>query len=189
MICRTAQKSDLEAVMKLQSKYHTDTILEEDRSDGFVTTLFSADELEDLIVKERGLFLLIEDQSIAGYAMSGSWTYWKKWPMFQHMISGLNNLTFLDQTLSADNTYQYGPICIDKKYRGTGALEMLFDFARSKMAQRFPILITFVNKANPRSVVAHEKKLGLEMIQEFQYNGNKYLEYAYDTSKTVISKK
>ncbi|NQT60980.1 MAG: GNAT family acetyltransferase [Bacteroidetes bacterium] len=185
MYCKNAVLDDLDAVLELQSKYHINTIQEQDKSDGFVTTLFTGKQLQELIDKEKGLFLLIEGQSIIGYAMSGSWEYWKSWPMFQHMIGGLGNLEYLGQTLNTSNTYQYGPICIDKRYRGTGALEKLFDFARCKMALRFPILITFINKANPRSVAAHEKKLGLETIKEFDYNSNQYLEMAYDTSKEL----
>jgi len=185
MECRKAELDDLDAVLELQSKYHISAIKDEDKSDGFVTTLFTKEQLQQLILKENGLFLLTDGLKIAGYAMSGSWVYWKKWPMFQHMINDLNKLSFLGQTLNTVNSYQYGPICIDKLYRGTGALEMLFDFACSQMAQRFPILVTFVNKANPRSVAAHEKKLGLEIIQEFNYNGNQYLELAFDTSKAV----
>ena len=54
------------------------------------------------------------------------------------------------------------------------------------MSKRYPILVTFVNKINPRSFEAHKRKLGLEIIQEFKYNGNEYCEFAYDTSKRLI---
>jgi hypothetical protein len=51
------------------------------------------------------------------------------------------------------------------------------------MAKRFPILVTFINKVNPRSYEAHTRKLGLEVIQEFEYNHNRYYELVYDTAK------
>ena len=53
------------------------------------------------------------------------------------------------------------------------------------MAKRFPILVTFINKINPRSYAAHTKKLGLTVIQEFEYNNNHYYELVYDTSKPL----
>ena len=64
-------------------------------------------------------------------------------------------------------------------------LEKLFDFARENMAKRFPILVTFINKINPRSYEAHTKKLKLEVIKEFSYNNNNYYELVYDTSKKL----
>jgi hypothetical protein len=64
-------------------------------------------------------------------------------------------------------------------------LYKIFDFAREHMAKRYPILVTFVNKINPRSFRAH-KKLGLEVLCEFEYNNNNYYEMVYDTSKKVI---
>ena len=53
------------------------------------------------------------------------------------------------------------------------------------MAKRYPILVTFVNKINPRSYEAHTRKLGLEVIKEFEFNGNFYWEMVYDTSKSL----
>jgi hypothetical protein len=49
------------------------------------------------------------------------------------------------------------------------------------MAERFPILVTFVNKTNTRSYQAHTRKLGLDVIQEFEFNGNHYYEMACHT--------
>ncbi|HLR36057.1 MAG TPA: hypothetical protein VK071_12120 [Tissierellales bacterium] len=51
------------------------------------------------------------------------------------------------------------------------------------MNKRYPILITFINKINPRSYNAHTKKLGLELIKTFKFNNNEYYELGYDTSK------
>jgi hypothetical protein len=72
-----------------------------------------------------------------------------------------------------------------EKVRGTGVLEGVFDFARDQMSKRYPILVTFVNKINPRLFHAHTKKLGLEIIQEFEFNNNSYYELVYDTSKNI----
>jgi hypothetical protein len=82
-----------------------------------------------------------------------------------------------------DNSYQYGPICIDKDYRGTEVLPNVFEFSRIQMCERYPILITFINHINPRSYNAHVNKLGLDVIKSFEFNNNQYYELGYDTSK------
>lgn len=117
--------------------------------------------------------------------MAASWQFWSIWPMFEHMIKDLHNLKYLGLTLDINNSYQYGPVCIDKSLRGTGMLEKIFDFSREHMSKRYPILVTFINKINSRSYEAHTRKLGLEVIQEFEFNNNSYYELIYDTSKAL----
>ncbi len=173
---KIAELSDIEATLKLHRKYQIDTIEEEDKKDGFVTTAFSKEELMELIEKEQGLFIAKEGDEVLAYVMSASWDFWSKWAMFQHMIADLPNLEYKGQKLTAKNSYQYGPICIDKRVRGTEVLSKIFQFSLAKMATRYPILITFVNQINPRSFEAHHCKLGLDIIQEFEFNGNRYWE-------------
>lgn len=173
---------DIPAVAKLQSLYHIATIDEKDKADGFVTTLFSAAQFEELIVKESGLAVALHDGKVIAYAMAASWGYWSSWPLFQQMIADLPSSTFNGHRLSSENSYQYGPICIQGDYRGSEVLPNLFELSRRQMVQRFPILITFINRNNPRSLRAHAK-LGLEIIKEFTFNDNHYYELGYDTNK------
>ena len=187
MKLKIAEVSDIDGILKLHNKYQIDSIKEEDKKDGFVTTAFSQEELKNIIVQEQGIFIAIQDDEVMGYVMSASWQYWSKWPMFAFMIEDLPKLEYLGQTLRIGNSYQYGPVCIDKRVRGTGLLEQLFDFALESMSQKYPILVTFVNKINERSYEAHKRKLGLEVIQEFEYNNNQYYEFVYDTSKRVLN--
>ena len=183
---KIAQIEDIEKVLELHSKYHIDSIRQEDKKDGFITTAFTKEQMIDLITLEQGLFIALENEKIVAYVMSASWNFWSRWPMFAFMVEDLYNLEYLGQKLTIQNSYQYGPVCVDKEYRGSGVLEKIFDFARENMAKRFPILVTFINKINPRSYEAHTKKLKLEVIKEFSYNNNNYYELVYDTSKSLF---
>ena len=183
---KIAQIKDIEKVLELHSKYQIDSIKQEDKKDGFITTAFTKEQMVDLITLEQGLFIAVLNEKVVAYVMSASWNFWSRWPMFAYMIEDLPNLEYLSQKLSVENSYQYGPVCVDKEYRGSGVLEKIFDFARENMAKRFPILVTFINKINPRSYEAHTKKLKLEVIKEFSYNNNNYYELVYDTSKSLF---
>lgn len=187
MIYRNATINDIAAISKLQQTYHVDTISEEDRPNGFVTTLFSKEQFQELIEKENGLAIACDGDKIVGYAMAASWDYWSTWPLFQHMIKDLPHTEYMGQSLSIENSYQYGPIAVHKDYRGSDVFPNLFEFSRTQMKNKYPILITFINKINPRSYKAH-KKLGLDIIKEFEFNNNQYYELGYDTSiKTIRS--
>ena len=183
---KIAQIKDIEKVLELHSKYQIDSIKQEDKKDGFITTAFTKEQMVDLITLEQGLFIAIENNKIVAYVMSASWNFWSRWPMFAFMMEDLPNLEYLGQKLTVQNSYQYGPVCVDIEYRGSGVLEKIFDFARENMAKRFPILVTFINKINSRSYEAHTKKLKLEVIKEFTYNNNNYYELVYDTSKSLF---
>jgi hypothetical protein len=175
---KNAELSDIDEVLKLHYRYQIDSIAEEDMADGFVTTPFTKRQMTDLINNENGLFIATKDGSVVAYVMAASWGFWSSWPLFEFMIKELPNLKYHGQTLNVENSYQYGPVCIDKSVRGTGVLEMIFEFAKHKMSERFPILVTFVNKTNERSYQAHKRKLGLAVIHEFEFNGNNYYEMA-----------
>jgi hypothetical protein len=178
MRLKVAELSDIDETLELHYRYQIDSIAEEDKKDGFVTTPFTRNELAELITKESGLFIARKNGQVVAYVMAASWAFWSTWPMFAFMIEDLSNLTYQGQVLSSENSYQYGPICIDKSVRGTGILEQLFDYSREKMSERFPILVTFVNKTNGRSFNAHTRKLGLDVINEFEFNKNHYFEMA-----------
>jgi hypothetical protein len=180
---RNANLNDVYGVSQLQKKYHISTINEEDKADGFVTTLFTDEQFRELIEKENGLAIACDGEEVVAYAMAASWQYWSAWPLFEYMINDLPNTQYLGVSLSMDNSYQYGPICIDKQYRSTEVLPNLFEFSRLQMKDRYPILITFINQINGRSYNAHVNKLGLEVIKTFDFNNNHYYLLGYDMSK------
>ena len=188
MLYHNATVADIPQIESLQKRYHVSFINEEEKKNGFVTTLFTPDQLTELIEQEDGISLACDGDKVVAYAMAGSWQFWSKWPLFQYMIANLPNTQYLGQTLTTENSYQYGPVCIDMAYRGQGVLQKLFAHSARQMNKRYPILITFINHVNPRSFKAHTEKVGLEVIKNFSFNGNNYYELGYDTSRALQDK-
>ena len=185
MQLKIAELSDIDGVLNHQYRHQVVSLNEENRKERFVTTPFTKEQLESLIIKESGLFIARHNGNVVAYVMAASWQFWSDWPMFAYMINELPKLKHLGIQLNVENSYLYGPILIDKRYRGSGLLESIFDFAREKMSKRYPILVTFVNKNNSRSYNAHTRKLGLKVIHEFEFNYKSYYQMAYDTSIKV----
>jgi hypothetical protein len=179
---RLATLKDVDAILTLHYKYQVDTISAEDKSDGFITTAFTKEHLTRLIEDEHGLFIACLDNNIVAYAMAASWGFWSQWPMFQFMIENLADSTLLDQNITIENSYQYGPVCVDKSVRGLGVFERVFDYSLQQMSQRYPIMVTFINKINPRSFEAHTRKTSLQVIKEFEYNKNQYYKLSCHTT-------
>jgi len=180
-----ATPTHIPGIIKLQNKYLFAYLTEEERKKGFVTTPFTELQIRHAI-DENGLFIAIADEFVFGYVFAGTWAYFSAWPIFPFMIDRLAGKKFGNIIISDTNTFQYGPVCIDEKYRGTGLFSQLFEGMRIEMAKRFPVGLTFINQVNTYSYHAHTKKLGMELIDTFPYNGNEYYTLGFDTTKSVV---
>ncbi len=183
---RSAILKDIPGIILLEKKYHKDSISDEDKPGGFITTFFSANKLKRLIEEEKGLAVACDGDRVVGFANSASWQFWAAWPVFLPMIDDLPNIKYKGTALSVNNCYQYGPACIHKDYRGTEVLSNLFEASRILMKDRYPILVTYVNQTNQRSFQAHSRKLGIDVVKEFEFHGSKLFVLCYDTSMKTI---
>ena len=184
---RIGNKSDIEGVLSLQEKYLYRNLNDTERKSGFVTTPFTVSQIEE-IIKQNGIFIAEnEDDVIVAYAFAGSWKYFEQWEIFNFMVSRFPSLSFNGKKITTVNSFQYGPVCIDKSYRGNGLLNLIFEEMRIEFLKRYPISVTFINKVNAISTAAHTKKLGWEIIDEFQFNNNTYIGLAFDMKKSVLN--
>ena len=176
---RLAGREDVEGVKALLRKYHRDTISDEDRPDGFVTTAITDEQLAALIEIENGVTIISESSEtgpdkVLGFCFAAPWEFWSAWPLFRHMIEIIPDYEFEGKKLVVDETYQYGPMCVDKSIRGTGAFEDLFFTSLRQFRDRFPVMLTFVNQINKRSENAHRNKAHIETIGTFDFGDNHY---------------
>lgn len=171
MIIRIASESDIGGILELQSQNLYTNLSEVDRVEGFVTTPLTVDHIKTLL-SQTGVFVVEQEETVVGYTFAGNWDFFSQWAIFPYMVSRFPDLNFQGTKITVDNTFQYGPVCIRRSLRGSDVLPQLFETMRSNFATRFPIGMTFINKANPRSLAAHTRKLGLEIIDEFEFNQN-----------------
>ena len=179
---KIAKLEHIDEILTLHSRYQIDSISDEDKTDGFITTAFTKEHLTHLIQDESGLFIACVNNQIVAYVMAASWGFWSQWPMFEFMVQHLHDSSCAEEAITKDNSYQYGPVCVDKLVRGQGVFEKIFEFSRKEMSKRYPIMVTFINKVNPRSYEAHTRKTRLTVIKEFEYNNNFYYKLACKTS-------
>jgi hypothetical protein len=180
MITRVASESDINGILELQSQNLYTNLSEAERAEGFVTTPFTVEQIKALL-SQSGVFIAEKQGVLVGYAFAGSWDFFCQWSIFPHMISRFPQLSFQGTQITVGNSFQYGPACIDRILRGSGVFPQLFEVMRSSFSTRFPIGVTFINKANPRSVAAHTRKFNLEIVDEFEFNGQSYYGLAFGT--------
>jgi uncharacterized membrane protein len=138
------------------------------------------------VINNEGLYIVKDNNKIIAYLCAESWDFFSQYPIFEYMISLFPKLNFLDFEINATTSFQYGPICIDKNYRGQGLLKLLFEFMRFHIVKRYPLGLTFINKTNIPSYKAHTEKLNWTVIGDFQFNDNNYYILAYDINVQVV---
>lgn len=180
-----AKLIDITGVLALQELYLVSNLSEEEKKSGFVTTPFTIKQLT-YVINNEGLFIAKDDNKIIAYIFAESWPFFSQWPIFEHMISLFPKLSFQDFEISSTSSFQYGPICIDKKYRGKGLINLLFEFMRVHVVKKYPLSLTFINKTNIPSLKAHTEKLKWTTIADFEFNNNNYYILAYDMNKPVL---
>lgn len=179
---------DIDGILALQDKNLYSKLNEVERKEGFVTTPFTVVQIEQ-ILEQNGLFVALnEDNHIIAYVFAGSWKYFEQWEIFNFMVSRFPKLSFQSNPITTENSFQYGPICIDKNYRGQGIINLIFEEMRIEFLKKYPIAVTFINKINVISEKAHTKKLDWEIIDEFQFNNNNYIALALDMNRSVLKK-
>jgi hypothetical protein len=187
LVIRHATVADMPGIRALLKKYHRDTISDEDRPGGFVTTAITDEQLTDLIEKENGVMIIVRPQAapspdeVLAFCFAAPWEFWKSWPLFAYMIEIMPEYEFEGKKIVVEETYQYGPICVDTSIRGTGAFADLFYASLTDFKDRFPVMITFVNSINGRSENAHNNKAHMQTIGTFDFNDNHYLMMAIRT--------
>lgn len=178
MYPRMARPADFAGILALQEKNLVSLLTAEQKKDGFVTTPFSAVQLQE-ILDRQGLFVIEDDAEIKGYTMAAGWHYFSQWPIFPYMLNRFVGKVFNGVTIKPENSFQYGPVCIDHSLRGTSAFSEIFDAMKKELLQRYTVGTTFINKLNGRSYAAHTKKLGLQVFDEFEFNNNHYWALAF----------
>jgi hypothetical protein len=187
IVTSLATLKDIEGILLLQEKNLFSNLTPNERKNGFVTTPFTINQIKE-ILKQQGLFVAKNNNNnIIAYAFAGNWIFFKQWDIFNYMIARFPKLAFNNKNITTKNSFQYGPVCIDKNYRGKGILNLIFEEMRIEFVKKYPISITFINKINVISKQAHTKKLGWEIIDEFNFNNSTYLGLAFDMSKSVVN--
>ena len=134
---------------------------EELAADGFVTVEHTLDLLKrmhaivpSIVAREGG--------SLAGYALVMPVQCRPLIPILEPMFQRLESLG-----MGRDRFYVMGQICVDKRWRGKGVFDLLYQAHRRHLRARFDFSVTEVSMRNGRSMRAHER-VGFRVIDRYR---------------------
>lgn len=178
ILYRKASPADFEGILHLQQQNLVTTLTGEDLSQGFLSIEFTREQLHK-INSGLGIFVAVQDKVVIGYLMVESVEFAVGSPLVANMLKRLKDVVFDNIPLSSCCLYVYGPVCIDRHHRGQGILEGLFWNMKETLGADYDVGIAFVSLSNPRSLQAHTAKLGMRIIDEFEFKGGRYHTLAF----------
>lgn len=170
---RRALSSDYLGIVALQNKNLRAALTAPEQADGFLSVQFSEEQFQAMN-HDLCVIVGVDQKAVRCYACASSLEFNQQVPLIVNMCEDLKKISYQKKRLSDYASFIYGPVCIDKAYRGKGILLNLFQevlaFLRKEHSY-LELLVTLIAKNNLRSLNAH-KKLGLEMVGEFSFNEN-----------------
>jgi len=173
---------DLRQILTLQSANLPETLDSDERdSQGFLSLRHDLGLLREMNTPHPHVVVTHGDPTeVVAYALFMLNTFRGRLPLIDPMFERLDRLTWRARPLASYRTYIMGQVCVAKAHRGRGLVERLYAGHRARMSGCFDLVITEINRANPRSVRAHEKA-GFEVLDEYSaQSGERWLVVALD---------
>jgi L-amino acid N-acyltransferase YncA len=173
---RRPSADDFTKIVDLQNRNLLSVLGETEQADGYLSAAFSEQQFREMN-NDLCVVVCADREKIAGYACATSIEYNKGVPLVANMLKQFQHVSYKGKPLNAYRSFIYGPVCIDKEYRGKGILNNLFDKMKWLILHEHPeleLLTVLIAKENIRSIKAHEK-LDMETVGEFQFNNRTFL--------------
>lgn len=171
--CRRMNDSDIDQVIAIQNESLLGKVPDSDLKDGFVQGEFTAAAFRNF---DRDVAVIVAEENgrIAGYLCTSHLELHQGKELLQLLAKRAESIMFEGKALAQYKLVITGPICIAKVERGKGIFEHLYNFFFATEGKNFDVSICFVDDANPRSLAAHINKLGMRVVDEFEFDGRNY---------------
>ena len=166
LICRASDR-DLPGVLDLLELNYTANLTEEQRKDGFLTVRFDAAQLKAMAA-DGIMIVALRGTRVVGFLSAQSCRFNLAIPIARTMLESLS------KSIEEDRTLVCGPVCIDAACRGQGLFERMYARLIAETAGAYTTGVTFVSDRNPRSIAAHQDKLGMQAAGRFEHDGLRF---------------
>jgi len=177
-VFRLAKPQDYSAILRLQSVNFIGNLSPEERKEGFLSAEFTLGQVAEMS-EDLGTTIAAIDDEVVAFLCAFRNEFDHGSPVVAKMLDSYDRVEFEGQSLSSYKSYIYGPVCIDRAYRGRGLLRGLYEAQKQELAGRFEIGVAFVSRTNPHSLKAHVAGLEMTEAGDFEVNGNVYVILAF----------
>ena len=186
MIFRRLAARDLPSLLELQESNLFENLPKEQQKYGFLSARFAAEQFAQMN-HEAAVMVAQDDGRIVGYACSANMDFSRQFPILDAMIAAFGPLTYLGTSLIDARVCIYGPVCVDRPFRGRGVLRGLISGLKAELAGQFDLAAAFISKANSRSLAAHVDGLGMTVIGDYAFEAGRYWIIAFGIAPSDLA--
>ena len=158
---------ELEQILALQKKFlRGKTSVEEEKENGFLTVEHTLDLLQKMDSLEHSI-IVKDENDLAGYALTMPKECAAIIQELIPMFKNFDKIIYCGKPISDYLFYVMGQICVNKKYRGQGVFEMLYQKHKEIFQHKYDFIITEISTSNHRSLRAHTKT-GFKIINTYK---------------------
>ena len=181
---RRVRDRDYPALLALQEANLRDHLTQEQRNEGFLSARFSRDQFAEM---NAGVAVVVAeaDGAIAGYLCGSTVEFNRRFALLAAMIERYPQIEWRQRPLDRYVSFVYGPVCVDRRFRGRGLLRGLYRALLDAAADRFEIGVAFVAQDNPRSLGVHVQGLGMDDVGDFEFNERRYRILAFAVERDM----
>ena len=173
MLIRRVSDRDYSDLLQLQEANLFVNLPAAQHKHGFLSARFAAEQFAQMN-RDAAVVVAEDNGHIVGYACSAGADFSRQSPILAAMIATFGRLTYLGTTLIDARVCIYGPVCVDRAWRGRGVLRGLIVRMKEELAGQYEVAAAFISKVNPRSLAAHVDGLGMTVLGDFAFEAGRY---------------
>lgn len=152
-----ANKADLKQILQLQQQNFRSSISADEASaQGFVTLSHTLEDLE--LMNQPHPHIVVKDgDRVVAFALFMMPEHNDRFPALTPLLQASLPQTYKGKTIKDYRYFIMGQVCVDKDYRGHKLVDAMYQRMRSEAKDHFDLILTFIAKANTRSIRVHER--------------------------------
>lgn len=173
---RPAISRDVQGIKDLLVRNSFKTLTDEEKKDGWVSGDIPTEKLREYLSKDQFLCVMADENNrVIGVTMGNEWDFLERGlsPIIDRMTEVLGECLCHGEKLTHENSYLYGPICLDVSFRSGGRGTQLFEFHFRQAADRYKYSTAFIHGGNVLSQSFHSK-MGFEKVGSYEANDHEF---------------
>jgi hypothetical protein len=166
---RRAEESEFSAVATLLNSYSLENLSADERESGFVQGSFKADKVA-WFAQSLAVLVAVDQGAVVGALCACNLKDGVSSGPLSALIPRLDDWRLNGEAIDAGECLGYGPVCIDRKYRGQHLLKQLYQALMQLADGSLLYGVAFVDQENPKSLAAHVDGLGMSVLGNYRYD-------------------
>ncbi|MCP2169871.1 GNAT family N-acetyltransferase [Goodfellowiella coeruleoviolacea] len=173
VVIRPSRPADRQRLLDLLAANSRDALSEaEQESYGFVQPGLGEDTLAAM-ESDTGIVVAEVAGQVVGFVGTARHAAATTGPLAA-LLAELDYLRFNGRPVTEQRYAFYGPIVVDRAFRGKGLARLLFGGARQVLAGHADVGLLFVEDSNRHSLAVHIAGLGMDCVGGFTHAGRRF---------------